>query len=288
MLKHGDIIGVCAPSGSFDNQKFEKGLEVIKEMGFNPIVPKDIYSKKRYLAGNDPVRAEVITNFFIDKNVKAIMCARGGFGAIRILDLLDWNTIQKNPKVFIGFSDITALLINLAKLPLMKAIHGPTITTLAKAEKKTKDSLYQLLTHGSKGMQVNNPVVINKGSCKGKLIGGNLATMNHLVGTKYQTEFKDCVLFIEDTGEAPYKIDRMLTQMKMADCFQGIKGIVAGSFKGCENFDMVLEIIQEIFDEYQVPIIAGIDSGHGRVNLSIPLGVEVQFDTDRAELEWNI
>lgn len=288
MLEHGDIIGVCAPSGSFDNNKFEKGLDVIREMGFNPIVPKDIYKKKRYLAGNDPLRAEVIANFFLDKNVKAIMCARGGFGAIRILDLLDWKSIQENPKVFIGFSDITALLINIAKLPLMKVIHGPNITTLAQAEEETKNSLYQLLTLGSKGMQVNTPVIINKGSCKGTFLGGNLSTMNHLVGTKYHIEFKDCVLFLEDTGEVPYKIDRMLTQMKMAGCFKGIKGVVAGSFKGCENFDMVLEIIQETFDEYQVPIMAGIDSGHGRVNLSIPLGVEVKFDTDKAELEWNI
>ncbi|MCK5097019.1 MAG: LD-carboxypeptidase [Desulfobacteraceae bacterium] len=291
MLKNGDIIGICAPSGSFDSKLFDKGLEVIREMGFNPSVPKDIYQTKRYLAGNDSLRAEVITNFFADKNVKGIMCARGGFGAIRILDLLDWEIIQNNPKLFIGFSDITALLVNLTKLPLMEVIHGPNITSLAKAEQKTKDSLYELLTIGSTGvseLRVATPVIINKGSSKGKLAGGNLATLNHLVGTIYQPEFKDCILFIEDTGEAPYKIDRMLTQMKMAGCFKGIKGVVAGSFNDCENLEMVQEIIKEIFEEYNVPILAGLESGHGRINLSLPLGVDVKLTTDKPGVEWDL
>ncbi len=291
MLKHGDTIGICAPSGSFDNNLFDKGLEVIREMGFNPSVPEDIYQTKRYLAGNDLLRAEVMNSFFADKNVKGIMCARGGFGAIRILDLLDWKIIQNNPKLFIGFSDITALLVTLVKLPLMKVIHGPNIISLAKAEQKTKDSLYELLTIGSTSvseLSVDTPVIINKGSSKGKLAGGNLATLNHLVGTIYQPEFKDCILFIEDTGEAPYKIDRMLTQMKMAGCFKGIKGVVAGSFNDCENLEMVQEIIKEIFEEYNVPILAGLESGHGRINLSLPLGVDVKLTTDKPGVEWDL
>ena len=291
MLKNGDIIGICAPSGSFDSKLFDKGLEVIREMGFNPSVPKDIYQTKRYLAGNDSLRAEVITNFFADKNVKGIMCARGGFGAIRILDLLDWEIIQNNPKLFIGFSDITALLVNLTKLPLMEVIHGPNITSLAKAEQKTKDSLYELLTIGStriSELSVDSPVIISKGASKGKLLGGNLATLNHLVGTIYQPEFKDCIFFIEDTGEPPYKIDRMLTQMKMAGCFKGIKGVVAGSFKDCENLEMIQEIIKEIFEEYKVPVLAGIESGHGRVNLSLPLGVDVKLTTEKPGLKWDL
>ncbi|MCK5313207.1 MAG: LD-carboxypeptidase, partial [Desulfobacteraceae bacterium] len=223
--------------------------------------------------------------------VKGIMCARGGFGAIRILDLLDWKIIQNNPKLFIGFSDITALLVTLVKLPLMKVIHGPNIISLAKAEQKTKDSLYELLTIGSTSvseLSVDTPVIINKGSSKGKLAGGNLATLNHLVGTIYQPEFKDCILFIEDTGEAPYKIDRMLTQMKMAGCFKGIKGVVAGSFNDCENLEMVQEIIKEIFEEYNVPILAGLESGHGRINLSLPLGVDVKLTTDKPGVEWDL
>jgi muramoyltetrapeptide carboxypeptidase len=295
MLKSGDTIGICAPSGSFDKLKFEKGLEVIREMGFNPSVPKDIYETKRYLAGNDSLRAGVITDFFADKNVKAIMCARGGFGAIRILDLIDWKIVKKNPKIFIGFSDITALLINFTKLPLMKVIHGPNIVSLDRAEQKTRDSLYQLMTIGSAGdsskvrnISLNAPVVINQGSCKGKILGGNLATLNHLVGTIYQPQFKDCILFIEDTGESPYKIDRMLTQMKMAGCFKEIRGVVAGSFKDCKNLQMVKEIIEEIFSEYQVPILAGLEAGHGRINLSLPLGVEVKLDTEKSGIQWNL
>ena len=289
MLKHGDTIGICAPSGSFDIHKFEKGLKVIRKMGFNPVVPDDIYQTKRYLAGNDHLRAEVITNFFADKAVKGIMCARGGFGAIRILDLLDWEIIQNNPKFFIGFSDITALLLNLARFPLMKVIHGPNITSLSNAGLKTRDSLYELLTIGSSKvskLRVDAPVVINKGTCRGKLLGGNLATMNHLVGTIYQPEFRDCILFIEDTGEPPYKIDRMLTQMKMAGCFKGINGVVAGFFDKCENPAMIQEIIEEIFCEYKVPVLAGIESGHGKINLSLPLGVDAALVVEKSGVQF--
>lgn len=288
MLKQGDTIGICAPSGSFDIQKFETGLKVIKDMGFKVLVPEDIHAKKRYLAGNDSLRAKVITDFFADTEVKAIMCARGGFGAIRVLDYLDFETIGKNPKLFIGFSDITALLVSLANLSQIKTIHGPNITSLAEAERETKDSLYELLIHGFTGIRVKTPVVLNRGLCTGRILGGNLATLNHLVGTKYQVDLKDSIFFFEDTGEPPYKIDRMLTQMKMAGCFRGIKGIVAGSFKNCEDVEMVQEIIKEVFDEYQVPILAGIESGHGKINLSLPLGVKVKMDTDKATMEWNI
>ncbi len=287
LLKPGDKIGICAPSGSFDKLKFEKGLEVIKNMGFNPIVPKDIYKKKRYLAGSDPLRAKVITDFLIDDNIKAIMCARGGFGAIRILDLLERQLIQRNTKFFIGFSDITALLVNLTRFPLIKLIHGPNIVSLAKAESETVNSLYQSLTNGTWSIKVNNPVVLNRGFCKARLLGGNLTTLNHLVGTKYQAGFKDCIFFMEDIQESPYKIDRMLTQMKLAGCFNGIKGVVTGSFQNCGNLEIIHEIIQEIFEEYHIPILAGVDSGHGRINLSLPMGVEVTVDTDKTELEFN-
>jgi muramoyltetrapeptide carboxypeptidase len=291
MLKHGDTIGICAPSGSFDNTIFDKGLEVIRGMGFNLLVPEEIYQKKRYLAGDDLFRADVITRLFSDKEVKGIMCARGGFGAIRILDMLDWDIIKNNPKLFIGFSDITALLMNLINLPAMKVVHGPNITSLANAEQETKDSLYEVLTTdyiGTGKLKLDTPVVINKGAGRGRLVGGNLATLNHLVGTIYQPQLKGCILFIEDIGEPPYKIDRMLTQMKMSGCFEGIKGVIAGSFQDCESLRMVEEIIEEVFKEFNIPVLSGFESGHGRINLSIPLGIDVTLDTENLGMEWNL
>lgn len=291
MIKSGDTIGICAPSGSFDRKLFEEGLKVLKDMGFNPLVPEDIYQKKRYLAGNDSTRSEIINRFFADKDIKGIMCARGGYGAIRTLDLLDWDMIQKNPKVFIGFSDVTALLVNLAKLPLMEVIHGPNITSLAKAARVTKDSLYRLLTTGlaqTEGLNSDSLAVLSKGSGTGNLTGGNLATLNHLIGTKYQPDFKDCILFIEDVGESPYKIDRMLTQMKMAGCFAGIQGVLTGSFHDCGNLEMIQEIIEETFEEYKVPVITGIESGHGSINCSLPFGKNVKIMPKHPLINWDL
>ncbi len=288
MLETGDVIGICAPSGSFDRELFEKGLAVISKMGFDPVVPGDIYQKKRYLAGSDKLRARIINDLFLDKNIHGIMCARGGYGAVRVLKLLDWEIIQNNPKVFIGFSDVTALLANFSYFPHMKAVHGPNITSLANAGQQTKDSIYEFLTAGSTGLKIEAPVVINKGKCTGKLLGGNLATLNHLVGTEYQVDFKDCIFFLEDVGEPPYKIDRMLTQMKMAGCFYGIKGVAAGSFENCTNLGMIEDIIGEIFGEYDIPVIAGIESGHGPVNLPLPMGVDAELLTDDAEIRWDL
>ncbi len=291
MLENGDAIGICAPSGSFDNDKFEKGLKVIRDMGFEPIVPEEIYQTKRYLAGDDHLRADVINRFFVDKNIKGIMCARGGFGAIRLLDFLDWEVIRNSSKFFIGFSDITALLTNFVKFPLIRAIHGPNITSLADAEQKTLDSLYEFLITNTDEIyewEMDVPIVISKGECIGTLVGGNLATLNHLVGTAYQPGFKNCILFIEDIGESPYKIDRMLTQMKMAGCFKGIRGVVAGSFHDCGSIEMIHEIIQETFEEFKIPFLSGMDSGHGKINLSLPLGVKAALSSEKPGLIWHV
>ncbi len=300
-LKAGDTIGVCAPSGSFDIPVFQRGLDTIRDMGMEVYVPDGIYLKKRYLAGDDINRAEIINNLFKDKTVKAILCARGGFGAMRVLPFLDYEKIRNNPKIFVGFSDITAILVTLIHRCSFQVFHGPVVTSLASASEETLESFFNILTSSSPDLLSFCPdssvlsgisclpggrVLLREGLsiCSGRatgiLSGGNLATLSHLTGTFFQPDFKGCIFFFEDIREPPYKIDRMLTQMKMSGQFSGIKGVIAGSFRDCGDEEMIFEILEETFKDFHIPVMAGLKAGHGKVNLTLPLGLEVTMDAD--------
>ncbi|MEA1968947.1 MAG: LD-carboxypeptidase, partial [Thermodesulfobacteriota bacterium] len=284
LLKPGDTIGVCAPSGSFDMEKFEQGVEVIRNMGFVVHVPKGLDKKKRYLAGSDKHRAKVLNNLFFDDNINGIICARGGFGALRILPFIDYSVIKKCPKPFVGFSDASALLSVFEKRCMLKVFHGPVVTSLADSSNETVDSLFKVLTSSPSNLLLQNGRTICPGDATGIFSGGNLATICHLTGTDFQPDFNGKILFLEDVGEAPYKIDRMLYHMKMAGVFDGVKGVVAGSFHGCGDGNMIDEILEEAFDEFQIPILAGLDAGHGEHNFSLPLGAGIELDADNHSL----
>ena len=285
-LKPGNTLGICAPSARFDTQKLNMGIQILEELGFKVKVPEEIFKKKRYLAGDDVVRANVINRLFSDPDIDGIICARGGFGAIRILDHLNWNIIKENPKPFIGFSDNTAILLAIIGETGNLVVHGPTVVSLADAQQQTIDSFYKILTGRFDKIDMPDGRIIKSGKCKGVLKGGNLATISHLLGTKFQPDFKDCVLFFEDIGEPAYKIDRMLTQMKMAGLFEGIQGVITGSFENCDHNEYLEEILVEIYEEYNIPVLSGLDSGHGKINLSLCMGTHIQMDTEPARIQW--
>ncbi len=290
-LKPGAKFGVCAPSARFDQKKFDKGVERIESMGFKLDIPDQIYGKKRYLAGNDRQRADIINHHFSDPGIDAVICARGGFGAMRVLPYLDWDVIRKNPKPFIGFSDATAILLTIIDKAGIPVLHGPTITTLSAASASTLDFFYQTLIHSSGPVQLQ---------CRTKLLpadilhpvsstlkGGNLSTISHLVGTPFQPDFSKSILFFEDVNEPAYKIDRMLTQMKLAGLFDRIQGVVTGSFYQCENASYIDEIMTEIFDDCSVPVFTGLPAGHGPDNLCLPMGMSVTMDPHALTISWN-
>lgn len=286
VLKQGSTLGICAPSARFDVQKLNMGIEVIKNLGFNIKVVEDIFKKKRYLAGDDSVRANIINRFFADPGIGGIICARGGFGAMRTLGHLDWDLIKQNPKPFIGFSDSTAILLAIIDKTGNPVIHGPNVVSLASASHKTLDSFYKVLTGSLNKIELANAKVLKPGKCQGVFKGGNIATISHLLGTRFQPSFKNAVLFLEDIGEPAYKIDRMLTQMKMTGMFKEIKGVITGSFEDCDNEEYIEEILLETFEEYDVPVFAGLKSGHGKVNLSLRMGVEIEMDTKKTRILW--
>ena len=287
-LKPGDTIGIVAPAGPFEKKAFIKGLSILESFGFQTLVSDAIFEKTGYLAGNDAHRAQLFNRLFKDPAVNAIICARGGFGSLRILPLVDFDAIRNNPKIFIGFSDITSLLAAITSRCGLVTFHGPMVTTLATASKFTCNTLTTAIASDAP-LEITSAegIVIQSGRAKGPVIGGNLNTLCHLLGTPFQTEFKNHILLLEDRGEAPYRIDRMVSQMKLAGCFEGITGLVLGSFEDCGALDGIYQIFQEHFQDMPIPILAGFDVGHGRQNMTIPFGINAFLDTDRQTLAFD-
>ena len=286
-LKPGDTIGIAAPAGPFDRESFSQGLSVVESLGFRTRVCDEIFEKTGYLAGPDAMRAQLLNQLFEDPEIQGIICARGGFGSLRILPLVDFDAIRKNPKVFMGFSDITALLTSITTRSGLVSFHGPVVTSLAGASDMTSNTLFSAISSDRPlEVQPAHGAVIQAGRAQGAVTGGNLATLGHLLGTPFQAGFKDRILLIEDRGEAPYRIDRMVSQMKLAGCFKGIVGLVLGSFEKCGDPDGIYHIFEEHFRDVHIPILAGFDIGHGKQNTTIPFGIEAVLDTDKQILSY--
>lgn len=287
-IQAGDTIGIVAPAGPFDRKTFLRGARIIEDMGFKVFIPPAVFEKNRYLAGSDKHRVEYVNLLFADKSIDAIICARGGYGSMRILPMLDYDAIKNNPKIFVGFSDITILLSVLLTRCNLVTFHGPVVTSLADASEETKLSLLSNITSDN-SLEIKLPGgrTIKSGVAAGDVCGGNLTMLCHLVGTPFAPDFENKILFLEDRGEAPYRIDRMLVHMELAGCFKGISGIILGGFEDCGPIEDLIEIIVELFDKYPVPILGGLDAGHGRHNLTIPLGIEATLDADRHSLVYH-
>lgn len=284
-LMPGDTVGIVAPAGPFDRKKFMSGKAVIESMGFRTFFDDSIFHNYGFLAGTDMQRADQVNRLFADPAVQAVVCARGGYGCMRILPFLDFETIQENPKIFIGYSDISALLSVLHTRCSLVTFHGPVVTTLANAAQETIAAMRTVLTSNKiLEMKPEKGIVIKPGVTSGPVDGGNLTTLCHLIGTPYAPSFNGKILLLEDRGEAPYRIDRMLTQMKLAGCFNGIAGLILGSFEECGHLNEIFAIIANIFEDTDIPILAGFEIGHGKCNITIPFGLGAMLDTERKRL----
>ncbi len=287
-LKPGDTIGIVAPAGPYDRDSFDRGTRALVNLGFKVFIPPALLDAKGYLAGSDRHRAQFINQLFADKDINAVICARGGYGSIRILPLLDFQVIAANPKVFIGFSDITVLLTAFADRSGLATFHGPVVTSLADAPPETPRSLMRAVSSETAvDIRGFGGLTINSGTGSGIVCGGNLATLCHLVGTPFAPYLADKLLFLEDRGEPPYKIDRMLTQMKLAGCLENLAGLALGSFEECGPIDDIYNIVAEIFRDDSIPILAGLEVGHGHNNFTLPFGIEATLDADDHSLSYH-
>jgi muramoyltetrapeptide carboxypeptidase len=287
ILEPGDTIGIAAPASPFDRKAFEQGVRTLQSLGFQVSIPETIFKEVGYHAGSDTERAEQLMALFGDDSIKAIFCARGGFGAMKILPLLDFDLIRKHPKVLVGFSDITTLLVAIHRACNMVVFHGPLVTSLAETQGDTVSALTNAVSSSEPlVLKPSQPVILDPGETTGIVIGGNLTTLNHLVGTPFQPRFAGCLLFLEDRGEAPYRIDRMLTQLLLGGHLDGLAGVVLGSFDGCGEPREVHDIVKRIFEDKAIPILAGFNMGHGKENITLPIGLEAVLNTQDSTLRF--
>ena len=293
-LAKRDTIGLIAPSGPLRNIKIEEIKYELNKLGYEVKIGKSCYlSYKGYLSGRDEDRALDLEKMFLDKDVDAIMCVRGGYGCARILDLIDFTIIRDNPKIFIGFSDITALHIAINQICDLVTYHGIMAASIKKWDCFTYSSLINALNFKDE-LILKNPcneklISIYDGSCEGKLIGGNLSLIVSTLGTKYEIDTKDKILFIEEIGEFTYKIDRMLNHLQMAGKFKDCKGIIFGEFTDCnkafDNDDEILNLFQEIAIKNKKPTICNLKSGHCIPMVSIPLNMICQMNSVNEEIK---
>ena len=284
----GHTIGIIAPASPFDADRFEAGLDVIKGMGFEVFVAEAVRERTGYLAGADRQRAQVINKLFADPGIGAIWCARGGYGSMRCLPFIDYAGIRANPKVLIGASDATALLMSVYLRCKMPVVHGPMVVSLADADEPTCRSARLLFScEKAPGIASDPPIVICGGVARGPVAGGNLTTLAHLIGTGFEPDFSGHLLFLEDIGEAPYRIDRMLTQMKMAGKLSSVAGLILGRFTDCGRTQEILDIVEAICGDLGIPILAGIPAGHGLPNMMVPMGVEAELDAEAGCISYH-
>ena len=285
-ISQGDTIGILAPASPYEQASLEKGIDLIRQMGFKVQLPENIMVPNGYLSNSDAVRAGHINQYFADTNIKAIVCARGGFGASRILPFIDYDIIRKNPKIFIGFSDITFLLNGFYATCGLVTFHGPMVTTLAQSDKASQDAFLQALQTTGGPISLKGCEMIGTGKVSGPVIGGNLTTLCHLMGTPFQPDSKGCILFIEDRGEALYRIDRMMVHLEQTGFLRGIRGLIIGTFKDCGTYEEIISLMRDMGMKLNIPLVAGFGAGHGTANLTIPIGLPGELDTAAMEIRF--
>lgn len=285
-LNNGDKIAIIAPSGPVDIEKIHIAKKYFEEKGFVVELGKKINNKQDYLAGNDCDRLEDLHNAFLDKEIKAIICARGGYGALRLIDKIDYQIIKNNPKIFCGYSDITilnALFLKEANLitfsgPMAQSDFGDNI------DQFTEKSFFKILTSNSYEIEPINPTIYKNDNAKGTLIGGNLATITSLCGREFIPNC-DFIFFAEDLNEPVYKIDRYFTQLLSIKEFKSkIKAIILGEFLDIDNKEYFDKFFRNLAKELNIPIISGYPISHSKIKATLPYGCSCKLENTTLKL----
>jgi len=306
-VRPGEQVAVIAPAGPFDRAAFDAGLAALGDR-YRIRYDARIFDTHRYLAGDDARRLEELRWALGDPAIKAIFCARGGYGAMRLLprlaavsspssagvtsfqndDSAAAAPVSRALKSLVGFSDITALHSWLLSDGIA-AIHGPVLTQLGHQPRSVCERLFALLESSSPAAPLSGTQTWVGGIAEGPLVGGNLAVLSRLLGTPYLPPLEGSVLLLEDVGERPYKLDRMWTHLALAGVFRKVRGIVLGSFTGCEERDATYtsaDVLRELATATALPCAAGFPIGHGELNEPVPLGARVRLDADSRRLEF--
>lgn len=291
-LRPGDTIGVVAPAAALERAYLERGVAALERQGFGVKVSGHTLDRDEILAGSDQTRAAELAAFFADPEVRAIFAARGGYGSGRLLPLLDFNRLALTPKIFLGFSDETFLLNALVDHARMTAFHGPMVAMdfARGVSAPAVQHLFALLSGTPETLALEAPTVLRAGDATGELIGGCLSVVVAMLGTPWEPQFDGRILFLEDTGEKAYRVDRMLTQLGQAGILERAAGVVFGAIHPVDGSvresDLISKFIAEFSARARCPVLAGIEAGHGSANYALPFGAIVRLDSARRRLTF--
>ncbi|MDW7673669.1 MAG: LD-carboxypeptidase [Bacillota bacterium] len=300
-LKPGDTIGIVAPaSGAFNPSTVYFGTQLLESWGFKVKLGKTVHQRHGYMAGTDLERASDLEEMFADHEVKGIVCLRGGYGSMRLLNKMNLKVVQDNPKVFVGFSDITALHLAFNQLTGLVTFHGPVLNSMVRnLAGRTRDTLLHAITNSYPLGKLTNAdtsprlFAINGGKASGSLSGGNLTLVCATLGTPFEIETKGKLLFLEEVGEEPYRIDRMLTQLELAGKFDDVAGVIFGESVECTpkqfqpSFSCTFSLEEVLIDRFKalgIPVLYNLACGHGQEKLTLPIGIDATLDADAGVL----
>jgi muramoyltetrapeptide carboxypeptidase len=282
-LRPGDEVAIVAPAGPFARQVFERGLALLSTR-YRPRFGEGLFARHRYLAGSDARRLAELQEALDAPAIRAVFCARGGYGAMRLLPRLK---LAGRCKPLVGFSDVTALHGALQAAGCA-SVHGPVLTQLGSLGEATADALFELLEQPSARVRLQGEPRV-AGCVEGPVVGGNLSILTRLLGTPYLPPLDGAILFLEDVGERPYRLDRMWQHLALAGAFARVRALAHGEFTGCDEKDDSLsaaEILDELVRDTGLPCVAGLPAGHGAVNRPFPLGARARLDGGAGTLEF--
>ncbi len=290
MLRKGDSVGLIAPASPLTDAEIERGVENIRSLGLQPVLGSSVSAGDGYLAGGDAVRAADFNRMARDSRIRAIIALRGGYGTMRILDDLDYSAIARDPKVIMGFSDITAILNAVAHRSAVVTFHGPLAA---------KESVFDDVTRGyfERACMSPDPIgalhapgasVVTEGRARGRIAGGNLSLVASLMATPYEVPVRGALLVLEDVDEEPYRIDRMLTQLRLSGAIKAATGVIFGACTHCAASGPSMtaqEVLEDRLGRLGVPVLTGVPVGHIPEQWVLPIGLEAVLDASTRTLE---
>lgn len=289
-LRPGDRVGVAAPGFAVRPDLLAGGLVALGRMGYEVVVGRSLTRQAGYLAGSDEERADDLNRFLQDPAIRAVWFARGGYGTARLLDRVDWEALARDPKLLVGYSDLTALFAAATKRPGQLCLYAPVVTELGDGDGYHAPSLRAALRGEPFSLPMSRGQVLAPGRAEGPLAGGNLTVLVHLLGTRYEPDLRGAVLFLEDTAEETYRLDRLLGHLRMAGALSRVAAVLLGSFepKPTERAfppDRPIEdVLAETFLPLGVPVVAGLRAGHVPGKWTLPIGGLARLDTEAGGL----
>lgn len=294
-LRAGEVIGIVAPASPMKDEYLQKGCEYLERLGYRVKLGHAVNRERGYLAGTDTQRADDLNAMFRDPQVKAIFCARGGYGSPRLLRLLDYQAMARHPKIFVGYSDITSIQLAMLQHAGLVTFSGPMVAAEMgqnRMDAFTEENFWKVLTEPQPLGQLRRPDrkryhPIQKGKVEGRLIGGCLSLMSPIVGTPHMPEISGSILFVEDIGEEPYRVDRYFVHFRESGLLRQVGGFVVGQMIDCTPAkddptpSLTLDqVIKDFIKPLSVPALSGLDYGHGNVKYTMPIGVRAALEVE--------